>query len=583
MFTPPNTLVENLRYRSWLLRWAAQNERRRALLMEHCRRDPVFWVNSFIWSNDPRPPDDELRPHIPKTPFILFEPRQREIFMQLLKTSNRDVHFEKSRDVGGTYVCEIVILCEWLLTSYDTQWLVLSRKEDLVDDPNNPSSLFGKLDYMLKAMPSWMAPKDGRLRHQMKLYNCLNQNLIVGESTNQEAGRGGRYKRALLDEWAAVAKADKVAKAVRGATRCRIFLSTPAGKGNHFYEMSLREDLLKLRLHWSDHPDYGKDAYKDENGKLRSPWYDKEVKRMSPLEVASELDIDYCGSTFTYFNDNWKDTVRETVTEPVFEGAVLYKRDADGFITDVSFKERPEGPLKLYRKLEDIQRCRLVNSSDLSMGTGASNSCTVWIDRSTNEVVAEYVTPFETPDIFCERVWAASSLLSPDVKWIWESNGPGRIFASRLTDMNSPLCLSPNQYYIHRQEFNLEKNVSSLPGWASNPDLKLMLFDYFRSAVLEKLFTLRQRQILLEADNYCWVKGQTAPEYVAPGASVDPSGARANHGDRVLACVIAWHYIRILEKPEEEPPPPKVIPVSSLAARMELMEDEDDEYREEWR
>jgi len=541
--------------------------------MEYCRRDPVFWVNTFVWSNDPRAiaPDSINAGLGAKTPFILF-PEQEKLFLEMLACSNKDILFEKSRCMGGTYMCLLVILWEWMFGCVDSQWLVLSRKQDLVDDPNNPSSLFGKLDYMLGFMPSWMAPQDGRLRHEMKLFNFSNNNLIVGESTNPEAGRGGRYRRALCDEWAAVAVAESVAKSLRGSTPCRIFLSTPSGQGNHFYQMTLKKGILKCRLHWSAHPDLGRGQYYDASGKLRSPWYDKETERMSPMEIASELDIDYTGSDYRYFPELFMKTLKETAKDPIWVGDVDY----DSQFEKIVFVSRPDGNLRLWDTLEEIKKMFLVVGNDISMGTGASNSVAVWIDRSTGKTVAEYVTSRATPDVYVRKVYACSKKLSPEVRWIWENNGPGRIVGAKLTDRDSDIKLPPTGYYLHREEMHLSKDVSDLPGWASTAEGKLKLLEDWRTAVQERKMTVTSAEVHAEASQYCWVEGSDCPKFVAIGATVDPSGARKNHGDRVMATAIAYQYVSILgrvNRPEKK----KTVAYNTMAYRIQQMEDAEDE------
>lgn len=575
-FAAPTEIVANLKFRRAVWKLAAQSERNRRVLMEMCRRDPVFWVNTFVWSNDPRPAEPP-KPAMPCTPFILF-PEQERLFLEMLHCKNRDILFEKSRDMGGTYICLIVILYEWM-TCQDTQWLLLSRKQDLVDDPNNPSSLFGKLDYMLEHMPSWMAPKDGRLRHEMKLFNLSNKNLIVGESTNPEAGRGGRYARALCDEWAAVPKADSVAHSVRGATWCRIFLSTPKGRGNHFYQQTLRKeghgkgDILRCRLHWSHHPEYAKAAYYDEAGKIRSPWYDEQCKRMSPMEVRAELDIDYEGSDYTFFPEMFMDVVSASAKEPLFQGEVDY----DSRMEKIVFVQRPGGALRLWADIEDIRKMKLVIGNDVSMGTGASNSVAVWIDRETGATVAEYVTSRATPDIFVRKAYAISKNLCPDnTWWIWEANGPGRILGEKLTSMGSEIRLPPMRYYLHREELSLSRTVSELPGWSSNPEGKLKLLEDWRSDVQEKKMVVTSVEVKEEASHYCWVEGSDCPVYIKEGSMIDPSGAKKNHGDRVIATAIAWKYCSILGRVTKEEPA-RVVPYNSMAARMQEFEEGGDE------
>lgn len=53
--------------------------------------------------------------------------------------------------------------------------------------------------------------------------------------------------------------------------------------------------MYRLSPHWSLHPEKNKGLYRDRDGKLRSPWYDNEIKskKMTPSAVARELDINY--------------------------------------------------------------------------------------------------------------------------------------------------------------------------------------------------------------------------------------------------------------------------------------------------
>lgn len=53
--------------------------------------------------------------------------------------------------------------------------------------------------------------------------------------------------------------------------------------------------MKAIRLHWSLHPEKRKGLYRGEEGELRSPWYDHEIKskQMTPPAVARELDISY--------------------------------------------------------------------------------------------------------------------------------------------------------------------------------------------------------------------------------------------------------------------------------------------------
>lgn len=53
--------------------------------------------------------------------------------------------------------------------------------------------------------------------------------------------------------------------------------------------------MYRIRPHWSLHPEKRKGLYVDADGKLRSEWYDHEIKskKMTQSAVARELDINY--------------------------------------------------------------------------------------------------------------------------------------------------------------------------------------------------------------------------------------------------------------------------------------------------
>src|ERR1700722_7524115 len=67
--------------------------------LELCRRDPVYWVNRWGWTFDPREALSTL-------PFDLF-PRQEEFIRWLAERDRLQESglAEKSRDVGFTWLC----------------------------------------------------------------------------------------------------------------------------------------------------------------------------------------------------------------------------------------------------------------------------------------------------------------------------------------------------------------------------------------------------------------------------------------------------------------------------------------------
>lgn len=190
----------------------------------HCAKDVHFWVNTFCMTLDPRRDPAKI-------PFITY-PFQDELLTELDSACNegRDLRIEKSRDMGVSWVT-----CAWMtwriLFKPNQMFLMLSRKETLVDGDRD--SLFAHVDVILKALPAWMKPKISRTR--LSIVNEVTESVIEGESTNSDAGRGGRRTAILWDEAAACpGGGDDIAAATQANTNCRILNSTPKGESNYF-------------------------------------------------------------------------------------------------------------------------------------------------------------------------------------------------------------------------------------------------------------------------------------------------------------------------------------------------------------
>lgn len=244
-------------------------DRRRA------RVDPVFFINNYLQTYDPRP---EAAPH--HLDFTLY-PFQEEYVVDLVDAikTGRDVFDEKSRDMGASWLSLAVRFWFWCFAdSY--QSLVGSRKEEYVDD-GTLKSLFPKLDYFIEHIKDKeLLPKDIQ-RTYMKLINKDTGNTIVGESSNKNFSRGGRFDDVLFDELGFWPDARASWAAAGDATRCRHAVTTPPDEPS--YAKTLRySDKIKVRTwHWTLHP--GKDQ----------AWYDYEKSRRTEEEVLHELDISW--------------------------------------------------------------------------------------------------------------------------------------------------------------------------------------------------------------------------------------------------------------------------------------------------
>lgn len=576
----PKDLRENLIWRKKVQERCIVDVEFREAMIQCCSEDPIFWINGFGYTYDPR--CDPLR----KIPFILYPFQEEAILKIIAAIGKQDLLIEKSRDMGASWVN--MAACGWCWRFEEEQsFLFVSRVEDYVDKAGNPKALFWKLDYLLENMPPWLQPfgyDKNKHRSKMHIYNPETGSVIDGESTNKRVARGDRRSAILLDEFAAVEQGTSVLSATRDATPCRLFNSTPEGTNNAFYDMRQRfagTDKI-LRMHWSEHPLKALGLYTSNDdgnlriidteyvfpgdyrfildGKLRSPWYDGECERAgSPQEIAQELDIDYLGSGHQFFKPNIVQSyIRGNAREPVYIGDLEHDA-SDG--EPIEFRENPSGNLKIWCPLDKDMKppsdIKIVLGMDVSAGTGASNSAIAGYNSVTHEKVCEYATPYVRPEALGVQGVALGKWFN-NAFLIWERNGPGRQTGAKVIE------LQYGNIYYQRREEAISKKTSDIPGWQSGKDPKLAVVGEYRSRIEDGSIANYSRDALQETLEYVY-----APDGgVVHSRSLskrDPSGANANHGDRVIADALAVKGFGERKHSAEEKNP--TIPYGSLAWR----------------
>ena len=502
-----------------------------------CAKDVLFYINAFCWTYDPRRED---HPHVP---FVTWDFQDEAIAEVQDAIGHHDIVFRKSRDMGASWL---------ILTTFEHQWrfrdgvsfLFVSRNEDYVDKPGNPKSLFWKLDYLHDYMPSWMLPRMRRSR--LRMTNEENGSTIDGESTTGDVARGDRRTAILMDEFAAFEVADgyKALSSTRDATRCRVFNSTPQGTGNAFYDIAHSNGIRQIDLHWSRHPEKADGLYKTPDGQMRSPWYDNECKRVAhPQEIAQELDIDFAGSDYQFYGKALVDQlVKDHGRKPMWRGFV------DGVFENhrsIRFLQNAKGPLSMWMTPDAtgnvIRDRRYAMGIDVATGTGASNSVISVGDMSTKVKVAEFAISTMRPDelgrIACCLGYLFRSGDGRMAYMIWEANGPGRNFGDVV------LSLGYREFYYRRRENTLTRIQSDTPGWFSSKDEKVSVHGELRRAYSSGEFVNPSIPALDELRSMIYTATGSI-EHSRSQATVDPSGARANHGDRPTADALLWKALR---------------------------------------
>jgi hypothetical protein len=565
-----------------------------------CSRNILFYVNAFCWTYDPRKPES------PVIPFVTYE-YQDEALLELVDAvmNKHDVGIMKSRDMGASWINLAVMEWFWHFKPM-VNFLMVSRNEDLVDKRGDPGALFWKIDFLHKHQPKWLLPSR-IVRTSMHMENGDNGSVIDGQSTTGDVGRGDRRTAALIDEFAAfdTQSGFEALKATRDMTRCRIFNSTPKGAANAFYEVTHKTKGVRIiRMHWSQHPEKNRGLYTSErdektgrfvlkrlddftgeveaqdaggkvktirfpeeyqfvlDGKVRSPWYDRECGRaVSEAEIGQELDIDFVGSDYKFFDPAALDRYERLYCRKAeLEGEIAYDRETG---RPREFSPVDGGPLKLWLVLgrgTSISRDRhFVVGADVAAGTGASNSALSVYEIETSEKVAEFVNPKILPADFAVFAVALcrffnNALLVPD-----RSGPTGEVFVQKV------LSLGYARIFQRRNEKKVTREVVQEYGLWLNPAMKTAVLEQYRAAIGDGKIVNRSLDAIKECRQFIRTMNG-AIEHQASAYAHTPDAARTAHGDIVIADALAWQgLVAKYETPDAEEPE---IPAGSLAERM---------------
>ena len=271
---------------------------------ERCADDTLYWFNNWAWTVDQR------EPLMPTMPFILFEFQQETIkwWEDLIFVKSGSGYLDKSRDQG----------ISWLICAFsDKHWLFLdrfealfgSRTEDLVDANGRLDSLFEKLRFQLRMLPTWMLPEGfdwSRDSNFKRIVNPASGSVLVGEAPTTNFARSGRYLYIVPDELAFWPHSGYQAwGAMSQSSNSRLVITTPAGLNNQAAELKFKSDIPQKSIHWRRHP------WKDQR------WYDFQGKTMNRELRAQELDLDYeaaqAGRIFPMY-----DELRTVITKSEF-------------------------------------------------------------------------------------------------------------------------------------------------------------------------------------------------------------------------------------------------------------------------
>ena len=470
-------------------------------------------------------------------------------------------------------------------------------------------TLFYKLLYMLSTLPKYLQPPI--YKKHLFMQSLANGSAFKGEATNLGFGKAFRSRVALVDEAAQIdpKEAGYIIENLADTAPTNIFNSTvgPWG-GSHPYSKLMAEHPDKtIELSFYDSPEQGAGRYTSpEDGKVlikdveyyrktypeafrnieanvvynlsdlptefkfcadgnisnfgcdRTAWLDsfERDKAITPRGKAQNLLMIYAGSTDMFFQFGLLEKLRDRTREPYYNGDIGYTLDGNGYIYDTWFESSgSNGILSWWGELKNtrpFQGHNYVVGCDISKGTGTTNSVAAVLNVNTNEIEGLLVTPFLSMTDFAEISVALCEWVGGNTTplLIWEENGAPD-FLKRVDELG---------YYnlFVKEDKSGKKNKSGNKyGWRSTQGpngTKLEVMNGLDSALHEGLreksrfspLRLYDEQSINEMESYVWFEGKID---IGPAAmQTETSGAKASHGDRVIAVAVA-NYGRRQQQP----------------------------------
>ncbi len=624
----PKTMAGNLAWRKRVLAACDASDATKAKVYAACSKSIIYWINLFGWTYRPKMVNADgkeialtgTKTHVPFITWHVQDVAIRELHDSIM--GGHDIAIDKSRDMGATWICLMVFLWFWLFKG-NTSFLVLSRKEDLVDRRGSMDSLFEKLRYAIKWLPNWMQPRAFRDTY-MHLENKDNGSVIDGESTNKDAGQASRSTATLLDEFARVPDGESIDTATADTTACRVFNSTPGAPNAHFTRIIRAKRCKIVPLPWWTHPEKGKGLALVDGATVKgkgaalpippdkvgykwvSPWYKIEDERRSKRNVAQNLDMEHGRVGDMVFDSDAVEKHRTTFArDPDQTGTIrfpmelgekekrgilrrLYRGDDKSGLKQVYFTTyvgtaalRLWVPLVHYTYRDGKesfvserpdQDDRYVFGVDISGGTGASNSVVTVKSHRTGRVVAKWWDAYTTPEQLADfvaflAVWVGGRKL-PYITF--EKNGPGMQFGKKLIENYS----YPAVYY-QTDDGKKSKTKTKRWGWHSSPQKKELLVGDYRDALFSGKIINPCNESLDEAIDYVFDDaGRVTPGSVGQD---EGSGATATHGDHVVADALT--VLGSADLPAEFSDEPARVPHGTHASRRQAAKRRNDESR----
>lgn len=601
-------VAENLAWRRKLRARCARDKGYRALIMEACRRDVLFFLNAFCYLIEPRG-------STPITlPFVTYGFQDAFVLDAQSCIGVRSMQALKTRCMGATWCIVAGVAVHGFLFVPGDSGVMSSSKEDAVDHAINKDTLFAKFDFTLKNLPWWMLqgydPATPGCKVHMARKHPVTGSIVVGGATVEDIARGGRNRWVLRDEFGSWSvKMSKAADAALfSVSATRFDISTPKGDVGAFRDNWFKKNsaACRVELKWEDHPDYRVGMYRSTDGNLeiidnefwdtdgrtvtrwidnkehtftretypfvldgrvRSPWYDASFDEIGDETiVAQELDRSFSGSDYPFFNHVRIDAL---IAEHAIPAVMRVNIQIDEHTGKVArFDEDDDaGQIELWDKPGDDGEWPAADEYymgvDVSAGTGGKHAShsVISVFRARDGVqIAEMASPHMGPAQLADHAYAIGFWFN-QAKIAFEADGLGHAFLERIHRVLG----YPNLFYMRRAEMEGGVKLARSPGWHPRTESKKTAFLTFKDAQNKGRVVIRSRQFYEEQKHFIWDSIGGVTHRSARVAS-SPAQKGKNHGDRVSAGVIALKCIE--EYPVSEIEERKIAPPWSWEGMM---------------
>lgn len=292
--------------------------------------DIQHWFEHYAFGYDPR-----ARTPISIVPFSLFPTQVNYVdwLDDLVFTRRTSGIVEKARDEGATETSVRWGVYHWLFNE-GFSMLLSTRKEDEVDSKKNLNTLFERIRFQIRLLPSWQYPRGFDVMRSMlgtmQLPNPENGNTLLGEAPVENMGRGGRVTAVFLDEpafWPFAAYPQY--RSLSQTSDSIILCSSVGGRLNLFADIAWDGVTRKFVMDWRDNP------FKDKR------WYDSLPygilgPKMTRTTIAQEVDRNYDAAQpgkVWHFNEAYIFITQSEFLRPFIEAGMdhhFFVHDAEG-------------------------------------------------------------------------------------------------------------------------------------------------------------------------------------------------------------------------------------------------------------